>query len=115
MNHLAALMLLAALALPACGGTDRPEGVVERWLVSLNQGASRRRGLYARDRLSQEVLPGWQSCDPGALDKIEVGRGIGVSRHPDEADLLVPFRVENASDIASLCGRDVQILKPLDK
>jgi len=67
--------LLALMVLPACGGTDRPEGVVERWLVSLNQGPAGQPQQYAPDRLTQRILPHWARRDPGDLDVIEVGKG----------------------------------------
>ena len=84
------LFALAALLLPACGGTDRPEGVVERWLISLNQGKAGQPEKYAPLRLSERVLPHWASRDPGDLDLIEVGRG----RTDADDRYLVPFRVK---------------------
>jgi hypothetical protein len=96
-------VLLAALLLAGCGNTDRPEGAVERWLTSLNQGAAGRPGRYAGPAESNEVLPGWRGCEPGALDTIDVGRatttgGQGV------AFAVVPFQVEYATDAADLCN-----------
>lgn len=89
MRRLAALALLAALVLaPACASVDRPEGLVERWLLALNQGAAGRPGRYADPRVSERVLPGWRGRDPGALDVIEVGRGSA-----NGATYLVPVRV----------------------
>jgi hypothetical protein len=35
-------LAFVVLVLPACASTERPEGLVERWLVSLNQGAAGR-------------------------------------------------------------------------
>jgi hypothetical protein len=86
---LLALGLLALALLPACAGADRPEGVVERWLASLNQGAAGRPERAAPDEVSEAVLPGWRSLDPGELDVIEVGRGRLLSADAAE----VPFRV----------------------
>lgn len=86
-----ALFALALLgtALVACAGTQRPEGIVERWLISLNQGSAGRPGVYATDDVSQIVLPDWQARDPGELDVIRVGRG-----GPGEAGTQqVPFGV----------------------
>ena len=77
----ARLMLLVTEALvlvPACGHTNRPEGVVERWLISLNQGKAGRPEVYASAQLSQTILPDWASRDPGDLDLIEVGKGNAV-------------------------------------
>jgi hypothetical protein len=91
------LLVAFALLLPACGDTDRPEGVVERWLISLNQGKAGEPGKYAPDELSQRILPNWQRRDPGDLDVIEVGRGDTASspehRLPPGRRYLVPYRV----------------------
>jgi hypothetical protein len=106
-----AVLLLALL--PACGGTDRPEGVVERWLISLNQGVAGRPGRYAPSEISNQILPGWQGCDPGALDLTEVGRGVRVANsgpgpaNPGSTE-AVPYRVVFASSIDSLCGHTVR-------
>lgn len=99
----AGLVAVATLLLPACAGTDRPEGIVERWLTSLNQGAAGRPSRYAPDSVSQEVLPNWRNLDPGELDVIEVGRGrTFVSLSFVEGAARVPFRVVEAS------GREVR-------
>lgn len=89
MRRALALGLLALALLPACAGADRPEGVVERWLASLNQGAAGRPERSAPDEVSEAVVPGWRGRDPGELDVIEVGRGRRVSADAAE----VPFRV----------------------
>ncbi|HEY3211158.1 MAG TPA: hypothetical protein VGL18_15490 [Actinomycetota bacterium] len=95
-----ALFVLAvtALLLPGCGGADRPEGVVERWLVSLNQGKAGQPEKYAPDALSQKILPNWQRRDPGDLDVIEVGKGRAASKglafRGPRPSFLVPFRVK---------------------
>jgi hypothetical protein len=68
----------AALLLPSCAGTDRPEGVVERWLIALNQGSAGRPSQYAPEALSQQILPHWASRDPGDIDTIEVGKAVSV-------------------------------------
>jgi hypothetical protein len=79
--------VLAALA--ACTGQERPEGIVERWLLSLNQGAAGRPDAYAPDDVSRQVVPGWEELDPGELDVIEVGRSA-----PGEGGIdQVPFRI----------------------
>ncbi|MGH2556909.1 MAG: hypothetical protein ACRDHO_14500, partial [Actinomycetota bacterium] len=70
------LLVVAALFLSACGGTDRPEGVVERWLISLNQGRAGEPDKYAPNELSQRILSNWQERDPGDLQVIEVGKGM---------------------------------------
>jgi hypothetical protein len=84
------LLVVVALLVPACRDTDRPEGVVERWLVSLNQGKAGEPDKYASEALSQQILPNWQKRDPGDLDVIEVGRGE-PSGGPT---YVVPFRVQ---------------------
>ncbi len=90
MRRVALLVLAGLLLLPGCAHVDRPEGIVERWLTSLNQGAAGRPEVYAPEAVSNRVLPGWRSFDPGELDRIEVGRG-----RPGEGELYqVPFRIE---------------------
>lgn len=89
MRRALALGLLALALLPACAGADRPEGVVERWLISLAQGAAGRPERYAPDAVSEAVLPGWRELDPGQLDVIEVGRGRSLGADAVE----VPVRV----------------------
>jgi hypothetical protein len=82
-------LLGVLVALAACTGQERPEGIVERWLLSLNQGAAGRPDAYAPEDVSRQVVPGWDELDPGELDVIEVGRaatGEGGMRQ-------VPFRV----------------------
>lgn len=86
----AALALVAlVLALPACAGTERPEGIVERWLISLNQGAAGEPERYADDTLSDSVLPRRERLEPGGLDVIEVGD----ARAGPGGSFLVPFQV----------------------
>lgn len=95
MKRAVALAAVAvALLAPACAGTQRPEGLVERWLTSLNQGAAGRPARYAANALSDQVLPGWAGLDPGQLDVIEVGKArvFANMRFPEGA-ALVPFRV----------------------
>ncbi len=101
MRRVAALGLVAlAVMLPACANTERPEGVVERWLTSLNQGKAGEPGRYAPDDISEQVLPNWRTLDPGQLDLIEVGRG---EQHDstlfDTPIVLVPFRVVDVDDV----------------
>jgi len=112
VKRLAAAAAVVVALQPACGGTDRPEGVVERWLISLNQGAAGRPGRYAPAQVSDQILPGWSECDPGALDLTEVGRGAPAN--PRRSAFItrswterVPYRVVYASNIDSLCGHTV--------
>jgi hypothetical protein len=67
------VLAFVALALPGCTGGERPEGIVERWLLSLNQGAAGRPERYASDDLSERILPDHREAEPGELDVIEVG------------------------------------------
>ena len=85
---LAAALLLLMLMLPGCSSQERPEGIVERWLLALNQGAAGEPERYTSDLYSERVLPDWSSKEPGQLDVIEVGPATrtGCSR-------VVPFRV----------------------
>lgn len=101
MRRVAALGLVAlALLLPTCANTERPEGIVERWLTSLNQGKAGEPGRYAPDDISEQVLANWRTLDPGQLDLIEVGRG---EQHDstlfDTPVVLVPFRVVDVDDV----------------
>ncbi len=68
---LIAVIALVAL-LSACSSEERPEGITERWLLSLNQGAAGRPDRYAPDEVSEQVVPGWHDLDPGFLDVITV-------------------------------------------
>ena len=95
-----AALALTLLGLTACGGTDRPEGVVERWLISLNQGAAGEPGKYASPELSSRILPHWETRDPGDLDVIEVGHGRPASREGIVlGDYDVPFKVGRISGV----------------
>ena len=73
MRRLIGLAGVAMILLAACGGTDRPEGAVENWLIALNQGKS---------------APG--------NEQIRI-HDSGVSK----AEALVPYRIEYASDLSS--------------
>jgi len=68
---LVAVVALVALA-SACSSEQRPEGITERWLLSLNQGAAGQPDRYAPDEVSEQVVPGWHELDPGFLDVITV-------------------------------------------
>ena len=112
MRRLLPLAVVVVALLAACKGTDRPEGVVEQWLISLNQGKAGEPHKYAEARLSNEILPNWQTCDPGSLDVIEVGihRDVG----PGGTDVaLVPYRLKYVSDLSS-CRSAVRPSAPRD-
>jgi hypothetical protein len=64
--------VLLAVTLVACTQEARPQGIVENWLRSLDQGAAGRPDRYAPEDVSQQVVPGWHDLDPGHLDTIEV-------------------------------------------
>jgi hypothetical protein len=84
------------LVLTACGDTQRPEGIVERWLQSLDQGRAGTPERYAPDDVSEQILPGFRDLDPGRFDVIEVGRGAQPTMGPaieGRLDLAIPFRV----------------------
>jgi hypothetical protein len=111
MRRAATVLVLTALFLSGCATEERPEGVVDRWLNSLNQGAAGEPGRYAEAPVSEAVLPGWRECSPGALDVIEVGRGEQAATRGVVTDQAVPFRVEYSASIDDLCptwsgGRD---------
>jgi hypothetical protein len=89
VRRAAAAAVLLALMLGACASTDRPEGVVERWLISLNVGGAGQPERYAPDELSDRILP--PPRNPNDLDVIEVGRG-----RIEGDTALVPYRVEVA-------------------
>ena len=94
MKRLLPVAVLAVALLSACGGTNRPEGVVERWLISLNQGKAGRPDTYAAESMSRRILPHWTTRDPGDLDVIEVGTGTSTDHRAS-----VPFRVERTSGV----------------
>jgi len=82
------LALLLVVALSSCGDRSRLEGVVERWLLALNQGAAGRAGRYADPPTSRLILPGYAKADPGRLDAVEVG-----AAQKKDCSWEVPFRV----------------------
>jgi hypothetical protein len=86
-------IVLVLLALSACATTARPEGIVERWLLALNQGSAGEPQRYARNEISEQVLLRWRDRDPGQLDAIEVGRADRLQRFAPGIGYDVPFRV----------------------
>jgi hypothetical protein len=88
----------ALLVFAACGSAQRPEGVAERWLLSLGQGAA-----GAPDRFGGEpaleaatsVLPDWRTREPGSIDRTEVGTAV-VSERAGTSTASIPFRIETS-------------------
>ena len=91
MKRLAIVGAVLLVLVPACAARERPEGIVERWLLSLNQGAAGRPDRYAPAGLSQQLVPGWDRLDPGRLDTIEVGAATPAPGTSGAS--LVPFRI----------------------
>lgn len=79
------LALLAATSLAACAVQEpRPEGIVERWLQSLDQGSAGTPIDFAEVAATDSVLPDHAQRDPGDIDLIEVGAATEAG---------VPFRI----------------------
>jgi hypothetical protein len=92
-----------ALLLAGCSTIERPEGIVERWLLALNQGQAGEPERYASADVSHRILPEYRDVDPGEFDVLEVGRAFvgfcGVALPPADtcpagvASASVPLRV----------------------
>ena len=97
---------LVLLALASCSSQEqRPEGIVERWLLALNQGSAGQPGRYASAPVSEELLPGWEELDPGEFDAIEVGKADGISNTCEEGGPVL-FRVvplDGEEKVAAAC------------
>ena len=87
---LIAVVALVALT-AACSSEERPEGITERWLLSLNQGAAGQPERYAPDEVSEQVVPGWHDLDPGFLDVITVEPALFIRGAIPGS--LVPFHL----------------------
>ena len=87
---LVAVVALVALT-SACSSEQRPEGITERWLLSLNQGAAGQPDRYAPDEVSEKVVPGWHDLDPGFLDVITVEPALFI--RGAIPGTLVPFHL----------------------
>jgi len=87
---LVAFVALVALT-SACTSEQRPEGITERWLLSLNQGAAGRPDRYAPEEVSQQIVPGWNELEPGYLDVITVEPQLHIRGAIPDA--FVPFRL----------------------
>jgi hypothetical protein len=113
------LPALVLLALVGCSSQqERPEGIVERWLLALNQGSAGQPGRYAPARVSDTVLPGWEELDPGELDSIEVAHGGAATVACPRRGYVVPFRVVRLDDSelrAVACVSDSRITQLADR
>ena len=85
---------LFLLLLPGCSSQERPEGIVERWLLALNQGGAGEPLHYADLDVTNALVPEWRAAEPGTFDVIEVGKGVPCGRGPIGCETRVPFRVE---------------------
>jgi hypothetical protein len=101
---------LLLLVLPGCASRERPEGIVERWLLALNQGPAGEPERFAPDRLSERILPDWRHLEPGELDVIEVQPAAlricrtasGDTSCPEGTRIAdVPFNIERTDGRAS--------------
>jgi hypothetical protein len=103
------VIVLMLVSSTACATeTARPEGIVERWLLALNQGSAGEPDHFAPAHVSDSILPGWEELGPGGFDVIEVGSRHRVMNVCDEG-LTVPFRAvfldgAEVSDAACVVG-----------
>ena len=98
MRRAILVVTVALVALSsACTSEQRPEGVTERWLLSLNQGPAGRPDRFAPEDASQTVVPGWHDLEPGAFDVIEVEPRIGEGT--GDATASVPFRLVSTDGV----------------
>jgi hypothetical protein len=81
--------VIAAIATGCSGGAEHPEGIVERWIVSMNQGRAGAPSRWAEDRATATVSPTWHTDDPGSIDAFS----IGIAEAEDDA-FVVPFTLE---------------------
>jgi hypothetical protein len=94
MRRLLSVVAVVALLLVGCSNTERPEGIVERWLLALNQGQAGEPRRFAYLSAAETVPANWRSEDPGTFDVIEVGRAQPCSEvGPIVCEARVPFRV----------------------
>jgi hypothetical protein len=115
MRRGSAIAMMTVALLGSCASSERPEGVVERWLLSLNQGAAGvpdRFGGEPATAAATAVLPDWRTREPGSLDRVEVG-AAAVSGPAGFREARTPFRIEttdgdviSGTAIAAECGSD---------
>jgi hypothetical protein len=98
MRHGAVIVGLSlTVVLTGCASNERPEGVVERWLLSLNQGAAGTPERYGGDAAvtaANAILPDWRTRDPGSLERVQVGGNPAWAKGMAGAGSAVPFRIE---------------------
>lgn len=68
------VVAVALLSLASCAAAERPEGIVERWLIALNQGSAGEPLRYAKPNVTRAVQRAARIDGPGTFDAIEVGR-----------------------------------------
>ena len=91
MRRAALLACVAVVSLVACDQAPRPEGVVQRWLVSLNQGSAGRPERWADAGATSTVAP-WWPAKPDHIDAMDVGTASGGD---------VPFRIETIDGVVT--------------
>jgi hypothetical protein len=94
---------LVTVVLVACAQAPRPEGVVQRWLVSLNQGSAGRPERWADADATATAAP-WWPAEPDHIDAMDVGAASGGD---------VPFRIETidgvvTTGVATVGSRDTE-------
>jgi hypothetical protein len=91
VRRAASVTCVAIIALVACSQAPRPEGVVQRWLVSLNQGSAGRPERWADADVTATVAP-WWPAEPDHIDAMDVGAATGGD---------VPFRIETTDGVVT--------------
>ena len=91
MRRAALVTCVAIVALVACAQAPRPEGVVQRWLVSLNQGSAGRPERWADSGATATAAP-WWPAEPDHIDAMDVGAATGGD---------VPFRIETTDGVVT--------------
>jgi hypothetical protein len=55
---------IVILAASSCAAQEHPEGIVERWLLALNQGSAGEPLRYADADVTDALVPEWRSAAP---------------------------------------------------
>jgi hypothetical protein len=82
-------IVLAVALLVACASSERPEGIVERWIVSMNQGIAGEPWRWAFDGATVATSPTWDTDEPGSIDSFSLG-----SARAEGDRFVVPFSIE---------------------